>query len=95
MVRGDLRGSEKALLQPLDDTVNYAVVVQYADPITVELAAEEVLASENGYLAHGVCQAKRRFIRWRFRSSPSRNGAASPAPAAQPAASPLVRGKLA
>lgn len=43
-------GSETSLLQPLDDTVNYAIVVQYADPYTVELAAEKYWRGENGYL---------------------------------------------
>ncbi len=38
------------LLKPLDDTVNYAIVVQYADPWTVELAAEKYWKAENGYL---------------------------------------------
>ncbi len=43
-------GSETSLLQPLDDTVNYAVVMQYANPYTVELTAEKYWRGENGYL---------------------------------------------
>jgi hypothetical protein len=43
-------GWEKAPLQPLDDTVNYAIVVQYADPWTVELAAEKYWRGENDEL---------------------------------------------
>ncbi|MBE7511463.1 MAG: hypothetical protein HS103_01425 [Anaerolineales bacterium] len=43
-------GSDTSLLQPLDDTVNYAIAVQYADPYTVELAAEKYWRGENDYL---------------------------------------------
>jgi len=41
---------ERELLQPLDDTVNYAVVVQEADPWTLELAVEKYWKEPNGYL---------------------------------------------
>lgn len=41
---------EKELLQPIDDTVNYAIVVQYADAYTVELAAEKYWRGESGRL---------------------------------------------
>lgn len=42
--------SETELLQPIDDTVNYAVVVQDADPWTVELAVEKYWKESNGYI---------------------------------------------
>ncbi|QPC83058.1 hypothetical protein G4Y79_01390 [Phototrophicus methaneseepsis] len=39
---------DRHLLEPLDSTVNYAVVVQASDPDTLELAVEKVWKSENG-----------------------------------------------
>jgi ketosteroid isomerase-like protein len=42
--------SDTELLQPIDDTVNYAVVVQDADPWTVELAVEKYWKEPNGYI---------------------------------------------
>lgn len=39
---------DRHLLEPLDPTVNYAVVVQTSDPDTLELAVEKVWKSENG-----------------------------------------------
>ncbi len=42
--------SDTELLQPVNDTVNYAVVVQDADPWTVELAVEKYWREPNGYL---------------------------------------------
>jgi len=39
---------ERHLLEPLDSTVNYAVVVQVSDPDTLELAVEKVWEAENG-----------------------------------------------
>ncbi|MBN8590661.1 MAG: hypothetical protein J0M33_02840 [Anaerolineae bacterium] len=41
---------ERELLQPLDDTVNYAVVVQAVDPWTDELAVEKYWKLPGGYL---------------------------------------------
>ncbi len=41
---------ERQLLQPLDDTVNYAVVVQEVDPWTSELAVEKYWKLPDGYL---------------------------------------------
>lgn len=38
------------MLQPLDETVNYAVVVQPADPWTVELALEKYWREQDGSL---------------------------------------------
>ena len=42
--------SDTELLQPIDDTVNYAVVVQDADPWTVELVVEKYWKEPNGYI---------------------------------------------
>ena len=42
--------SNTELLQPIDDTVNYAVVVQDADPWTVELAVEKYWKEPYGYI---------------------------------------------
>ncbi|MBZ0280784.1 MAG: hypothetical protein K8L97_08575 [Anaerolineae bacterium] len=42
--------SATELLQPINDTVNYALVVQDADPWTVELAVEKYWREPNGYL---------------------------------------------
>ena len=42
--------SDTELLQTIDDTVNYAVVVQDADPWTVELAVEKYWKEPNGYI---------------------------------------------
>jgi hypothetical protein len=42
--------SETELLQPFDDRVNYAVVVQDADPWTLELAVEKYWKEPGGYL---------------------------------------------
>ncbi|MDX1994386.1 MAG: hypothetical protein SF029_18530 [bacterium] len=42
--------SHRELLQPLDDTVNYGVVVQDADPWTRELAVEKYWKEPGGYL---------------------------------------------
>ncbi len=42
--------SETELLQPIDDTVNYAVVVQDADPWTLELAVEKYWKEPGGYV---------------------------------------------
>lgn len=42
--------SDTELLQPIDDTVNYAVVVQDTDPWTVELAVEKYWKEPNGYI---------------------------------------------
>jgi hypothetical protein len=39
---------ERHLLEPLDSTVNYTVVVQVSDPDTLELAVEKVWEAENG-----------------------------------------------
>ncbi|MCK6580768.1 MAG: hypothetical protein L6Q98_21970 [Anaerolineae bacterium] len=41
---------ERQLLQPLDDTVNYAVVIQAVDPWTSELAVEKYWKLPGGYL---------------------------------------------
>ncbi|MDX2136492.1 MAG: hypothetical protein SF123_00230 [Chloroflexota bacterium] len=41
---------ERRLLQPLDDTVNYAVVVQPVDPWTDELAVEKYWKLPQGYI---------------------------------------------
>jgi len=41
---------DDALLEPLDPTVNYAVVVQASDPSTLELAVEKVWKAENGHV---------------------------------------------
>jgi hypothetical protein len=41
---------ERQLLQPLDETVNYAVVVQAVDPWTDELAVEKYWKLPGGYL---------------------------------------------
>lgn len=41
---------ERELLQPIDDTVNYSVVVQEVDPWTTELAVEKYWKEPNGYL---------------------------------------------
>ncbi|MDX1994623.1 MAG: hypothetical protein SF029_19730, partial [bacterium] len=41
---------ERDLLQPLDDTVNYGVVVQAVDPWTSELAVEKYWKEPNGHL---------------------------------------------
>lgn len=41
---------ERPLLQPLDDTVNYAVIVQAVDPWTSELAVEKYWKLPGGYL---------------------------------------------
>lgn len=41
---------ERPLLQPLDDTVNYAVVVQQVDTWTSELAVEKYWKLPDGYL---------------------------------------------
>jgi len=41
---------ERQLVQPLDDTVNYAVVVQAVDPWTSELAVEKYWKLPGGYL---------------------------------------------
>lgn len=43
-------GFDQQLLQPLDDTVNYAVVVQADDPWTVELAVEKYWREPDGRL---------------------------------------------
>ena len=42
--------SDTQLLQPVDDTVNYAVVVQDADPWTLELAVEKYWKEPGGYV---------------------------------------------
>src|SRR5690606_15511500 len=42
--------SDTELLQPLDDMVNYAVVVQDADPWTLELAVEKYWKEPGGYV---------------------------------------------
>ena len=42
--------SETELLQPVNDTVNYAVVVQETDPWTRELMVEKYWREPNGYL---------------------------------------------
>ena len=42
--------SDTQLLQPIDDTVNYAVVVQEADPWTLELAVEKYWKEPGGYV---------------------------------------------
>jgi hypothetical protein len=42
--------SETELLQPVNDSVNYAVVVQEADPWTLELAVEKYWKDPGGYL---------------------------------------------
>jgi len=42
--------SETELLQPINDTVNYALVVQESDPWTLELAVEKYWREPNGYL---------------------------------------------
>lgn len=42
--------SDTELLQPIDDTVNYAVVVQDTDPWTVELVVEKYWKEPNGYI---------------------------------------------
>lgn len=42
--------SDTELLQPVNDTVNYAVVVQDADPWTLELAVEKYWKEPGGYV---------------------------------------------
>lgn len=42
--------SHAELLQPVDDTVNYAVVVEETDPWTLELAVEKYWKDPGGYL---------------------------------------------
>jgi len=42
--------SETELLQPIDETVNYAVVVQETDPWTTELMVEKYWLEPHGYL---------------------------------------------
>lgn len=41
---------ENQLLEPLDPTVNYAVVVQASDPWTLEMSVEKVWKGEAGYM---------------------------------------------
>lgn len=41
---------ENRLLEPLDPTVNYAVVVQASDPWTLEMSVEKVWKGEAGYM---------------------------------------------
>lgn len=42
--------TDKQLIEPLDDTVNYAFVVQDTDPWTLELVVDKYWKSANGYV---------------------------------------------
>ena len=64
--------SDTQLLQPIDDAVNYAVVVQAADPWTLELAVEKYWKEPDGYLGMNS-QTLRPTTRRRSVSRPNRN----------------------